>query len=465
VDNLSFRAEFHRALDPLAPPAPWLAAAVREEQQRRRRKMGPVARGARRLAQPSWLLPAVAALLALAIILAIVVGARVLLLNQTVPVKPPQHGLAGPAGCPGWGKNSQRGQGPASDRMTSRSVGWVNGALRTTDGGANWQQEEPDAMLSDAPRGTDPAAYPPGYVDYFLDSNHAWLAYGYPSTGSCFDHVTVVSTSDGGQSWRRSHPVNAAIQADSFLGLQLFFIDPQHGWLMVLGSGRLAPDWFVYTTFNGGIDWQLLQQMPLGSSWCSLEFISLEVGFLGGCQNSSGPSPELTVTRDGGRTWNAVSLPALAGSQQFTVLNPVFFNKDQGVIHISTQVFHDNTSTQSDFLDATDDGGQTWRALPALSIPGYAQSFGFTDPSHFFVLVTDGKGSNSSVYRTADGGRTWSSGGVLPALFQNYPAIMFVDAQHGFVDEPSQQIGASPVAFYQTNDGGRTWKDMHPHLS
>jgi photosystem II stability/assembly factor-like uncharacterized protein len=50
-------------------------------------------------------------------------------------------------------------------------------------------------------------------------------------------------------------------------------------------------------------------------------------------------------------------------------------------------------------------------------------------------------------------------------LFQNYPAIMFVDAQHGFLDEPSQQIGAAPLAFYQTNDGGRTWKDMHPHLS
>jgi photosystem II stability/assembly factor-like uncharacterized protein len=147
------------------------------------------------------------------------------------------------------------------------------------------------------------------------------------------------------------------------------------------------------------------------------------------------------------------------------VLNPIFFNKDQGVIHVSTQSFHHNTSTQSDFLDATDDGGQTWRALPALSIPGYAQSFGFIDPSHFFVLVTDAQGSKSSVYRTTDGGRTWTSGGDLPALFQNSPEIRFVDAQHGFLDEPSQQIGAAPLAIYQTNDGGRTWINMHPRLS
>ncbi|HEX9099882.1 MAG TPA: exo-alpha-sialidase [Candidatus Dormibacteraeota bacterium] len=348
--------------------------------------------------------------------------------------------------------------------MTSRSDGWANGAVRTTDGGAHWQRLAPGSMLSDAPKGTDPKAYPPGYVDYFLDSDHAWLAYSYPSTTSCFDHVTVFSTANGGQSWIRSRPVDAAIQADSSLQLQLDFIDAQNGWLMVLGEGRIAPDWFVYTTTNGGLDWQLLSQVPLMTSFCSVEFISRAVGFLGDCQNTSGPIPALTVTRDGGKTWGTIALPASVGNQ-FNVSEPVFFNQEQGIVHVNAQNFQGNTETPSDYLAVTSDGGQTWAALPQLSIPGYAQAFAFIDINHFFAVVNDGKGQTESIYRTADGGRTWSAAGDLPPLFQSYPQVMFIDSQHGFVDEPSQRIGDGPLAFLSTSDGGRTWRDEHPQVS
>lgn len=422
------------------------------------------ARAARRLGQPEWLLPAVAALVAIAIIVAVVAGAHLLLTNRTVPVRLPQHGLAGPAGCPSWNTNGAGGQGSASDRMTGRSTGWAGGALRTTDGGTHWHQTAPAEMLADAPPGTSPSAYPPGYVDFFLDSNHAWLAYGYPSATSCFDHVTVFSTADGGQMWKRSQPVNAAVQADTNLTLQIFFIDPEHGWLMVLGSGRIAPDWFVYTTADGGRDWQLLTQMPITYSWCSVEFISLLVGFLGGCQDTSGPQPALTMTRDGGRTWQQVSLPASEGGT-YTVLNPTFFDQSHGVIHIGGTVFHDNTSTQSDFLDATDDGGQTWHALPPVSVPVYPQAFAFLDPNHFFVIGSDSKTGDEFIYRSVDAGKTWIQSGTFPPMMQMPPVITFVDGQHGFIDEPSQLLGAGPVALFASSDGGRTWKDMNAHLS
>jgi photosystem II stability/assembly factor-like uncharacterized protein len=409
-------------------------------------------------------MPAIAALLAIAIVIALVASGQLAHFYRPVPVRPPQHGLAAPAGCPGWSASqSNGGAAPASDKMTSLSVGWANGALRTTDGGAHWQRLAPNDMLSDAPKGTDPKAYPPGYVDYFLDSDHAWLAYSYPSTTSCFDHVTVFSTVDGGQSWKRSRPVDAAVKADSSLQLQLYFVDAQNGWLMVLAEGRLVPDWFVYTTTNGGLDWQFLSQIPLMSSWCSVEFISRTVGFLGDCQNTGGPTPHLTVTRDGGKTWASITLPAPVGTQ-FTVTEPVFFNQDQGIIHVTAQTFSGNTETPSDYLATTSDGGKTWSALPP-SIPGYAQAFAFIDTNHFLALVSDGKGSTESIYRTADGGRTWSAAGDLPPLFQTYPEVMFIDSQHGFVDEPSQKIGDGPLALLSTSDGGRTWKDLHPQVS
>ncbi len=464
MDDLSFRAEFHRALDPLAPPAPWLAVAVRDG-LRGRRKARQARRGFRRLNEPAWLLPAIAALLAIAIVIALVAGSRLLHFNQPIPVLPPQHGLAAPAGCPGWSTNSSGQLGQGFDRMTSITTGWAAGALRTTDGGAEWQRMAPDGMLSDAPPGTDRKAFPPGYTDFFLDSNHAWLAYGYPSTTSCFDHVTVFLTADGGRTWKRSNPVNSAIQADKSLQLLLDFVDPQRGWLFVLASGRLAPDWFVYSTANGGVDWQLVSQLPLMSSFCGVHFISGSVGFLGGCPNSGGNAPDLPETRDGGKTWDTVRLPAPAGGQ-FTLDAPVFFDQSRGIIHVTAQTFQGNTETPSDYLAATDDGGLTWRALPPLTLPGYAQAFDFVDPNHFFVLLTDGKGASDSIYETADGGATWSlaSGNLVP-LSQTYPEVMFVDALHGFIDEPAQQMGQGPLSFLATTDGGRTWRGMHPHVT
>lgn len=465
MDDLSFRAQFHRALDPTAPAAPWLAAHVREGLARRRRSVRPGLRGSGRLRQPPGLLPAVAVLLAIAIIIAIVLSSRMLPFNRSIPVFPPQHGLAGPAGCPGWSIGSPGGPGGGGDRMASVSTGWVSGGLRTTDGGAGWTRVLPDAMLSDAPAGTDHRAYPPGYTDYFLDANHAWLAYALPSATSCFDHVTVFATADGGETWKRSHPLEAAIQADTGLQLVLDFVDPQHGWLLVLANGRLAPDWFVYATANGGVDWRPVSQIPLMSSFCSATFVSLQVGFLGGCSNASGPSADLTVTRDGGRTWQDVRLPA-PGEGSLSVGQPHFFDANHGVVHVTVSTTEGNVITPSDLLDATDDGGQTWHALPPVEVTGYSQAFAFADPTHFYDLVGAPKGGSDSVYRSLDGGMTWSPvNESTDAYFMGYSQLLFVDSNHGFIDEPGQQFGQAPHTFLATSDGGRTWKDMHPRLT
>jgi len=466
VDDLSFRAEFHRALDPIAPPAPWLRGAVREGLRRRRGTARPLWRSLRgRLAQPAWLLPAMAVLLVIAIIIAVIAGSRLLHFNQTIPVGPPQHGAAAPAGCPGWSNGPQNGgQEPASDRMVSASTGWAAGALRTTDGGADWRRVLPEELQSDAPPSTNRRFYPPAYVDFFLDANHAWLAYAVPSTTSCFDRLTIYLTTDGGATWRRSHPVQAAIQSDTNLQLRLGFIDAQRGWMFVLASGRLAPDQFVFATTNGGMDWHEVSQIPMFSSFCGVTFIRPAVGFLGGCINQSGPSATLTVTRDGGKTWEVQMLPTSVGSM-FTFTAPVFFDENRGVIHIQAYTMQGNTSVPYDYLDVTADGGQTWRALPPVSLPGYVQAFGFADPTHYLALITGTKGDFETVYRSIDGGATWTEGATVPSMMGQFlPQFDFVDLQHGFVEEPGSQIGSAPAFFFATSDGGKTWRNMHPRV-
>jgi hypothetical protein len=97
VDDRSFRAEFHRALDPVAPPAPWLAAAVRDGLQQRRRTIRRSHRGPRRLNRTGWFLPAlelrgpeaprlmalIAVLLALAIVISMLMVRGLHLLGPT----------------------------------------------------------------------------------------------------------------------------------------------------------------------------------------------------------------------------------------------------------------------------------------------------------------------------------------------------------------------------------------------
>src|ERR1700686_2858570 len=96
VEDLSLRAEFHRALDVVAPPAPWLSASVRDRLRERPRNAR-MRRGAPAPLRPTWLLPLVAALLALALVAALVYGERVLNVKPA-PVHPPPVGQAAPPG-------------------------------------------------------------------------------------------------------------------------------------------------------------------------------------------------------------------------------------------------------------------------------------------------------------------------------------------------------------------------------
>ena len=213
MDDPRLRAEFHLAIDAVAPPAPWLFAVVRDDLRQRSHERPARQAAARVIGRPTWVLPLVAVVLSVAIVLALLFVAVELHPSRTIPVKPPPGPAAG--GCPVWGTQSAGGFVPAPDTMSTASTGWSNGALRTTDGGAHWRDVSPAAMRADAPSGTGKRDYPPSYADFFLDSTHAWIARTYQSVTSCLDHVSVFMTADGGRTWRTSMPVGAAVRADS----------------------------------------------------------------------------------------------------------------------------------------------------------------------------------------------------------------------------------------------------------
>ena len=456
MEDPRLRAEFHRAFDALVPPAPWLAVSLRERFRERR----PDAR-TRPVIRTAWLAPAVAVLLAVAIVAALLYVARSIP-QRTIPVHPPRVGQ-GVLGCPQWSRGSSGGYGYGQDSgwMTSATTGWYGGALRTTDGGAHWRDVSPPAMRADSPSDAGPRPYPPSYAEFFLDSNHAWVARSYSSASSCFDHVTVFSTSDGGRTWEESAPIAAAIQLDTYLQQQITFLDPQHGWLMVMAGGRIAPDSFVYSTTDGGRYWKLVAPLSVISSFCNVRFVSQTTGYVGGCAGSASPTATLTMTRDGGKTWNNVRLPEPFGTT-FGVVSPAFFDQSHGVVWVNTSMTAGNTFNQSGYLVATGDGGRTWQLLGDTP-PGYAMAFEFMDANNFWVLINDQKGGSPALYKTSDGGKSWML--VTNDTLIPYSAkLTFIDQKTGFIFQTGQ-LGEAPKALLVTSDGGRTWKDIHPQIS
>jgi len=105
----------------------------------------------------------------------------------------------------------------------------------------------------------------------------------------------------------------------------------------------------------------------------------------------------------------------------------------------------------------TIDGGKSWQSK---SIPD-TDSLDFRDIAAFgtdtVVAMSIGKGSKSRLYRTLDGGDTWEM------VFQNsyeegfYDAIAFWDGKHGLLQGDPVD---GRLYLLRTSDGGTTWREI-----
>lgn len=109
----------------------------------------------------------------------------------------------------------------------------------------------------------------------------------------------------------------------------------------------------------------------------------------------------------------------------------------------------------------TDDGGITWHNVgPTDSVAlGYSVTSDFLDVQHGWVLVPDPNNMlTGSLFRTADGGSTWSQA-LVPF---GGGALRFLDANDGWMMASlGAGAGSMGVAVYQTTDGGSTWAQAY----
>jgi photosystem II stability/assembly factor-like uncharacterized protein len=197
----------------------------------------------------------------------------------------------------------------------------------------------------------------------------------------------------------------------------------------------------VVHTVNGGRTWkairEVLQYPGNPDGPPALSFSSRPNGWISWC-NAEGP--HLIQTQNGGKNWAA--LPGeWPNDYPCAFFKIVFFDQKSGLGANRQRLFR------------TADGGRTWTQAP-LSATSFVDRIYFLNSQVGWIADTLDKGVD--VLRTTDGGQRWETSHVdRPLKSAQTFDLFFLNANRGWVVAGSTNEGGT--ALYDTLDGGRTW--------
>lgn len=268
---------------------------------------------------------------------------------------------------------------------------------------------------------------------FFVTTDKGWVA---GSKG------TIIHTKDGGATWTAQMGGDPQ-SADPPVRL-LRFLDETHGWAVLGGTGSRVSR--ILRTVDGE-SWEDLGAAPdyVHALAMSSPTEGVAAGYLGMGSNPS----TLLRTRDGGKTWNPVtmcSVKAMVGGLSRDIGCRIgriqFVTPSVGYLVASTMCV--GPCAHPPILGKTEDGGESWRFFLGPGDPEVvgATDLFFTDENTGIVRTTDGKLS-----RTTDGGNTWTG---LLASVGNYGSLIFADPEVGWALEYHERMSF-------TVDGGNRW--------
>lgn len=313
------------------------------------------------------------------------------------------------------------------------SVGWAvagrtsGGRLdvvirRTDDGGSSWKNSAPISLASDIPVGVR-----------FGSLNRGWL-YG---PGLWTSH-------DGGATW-----------ANTQLGGRVLAVAPAGSSLWVLQASCATAEGCPAQLIDVGPDGtgrRPLTGFPQSSTMSGLLRVTPAIAYA----FDSGPdmlSSEIWVTHDAGATWAKQAVPCTPAS--FGV--PALASLDGVVIWLACPT-EPGAGAQEKSIYLSTDGGRTW-ALRARSFDpvegtitkgGYIRQLVLATPAHAFLGL-----SRYPMLVSLDSGKTWRDAGVPNEADGGAISPWFVDSFHGWT-----ATFGHDRHLWRTLDGGATWSEL-----
>ncbi len=276
--------------------------------------------------------------------------------------------------------------------------------LKTIDGGLNWYtteqtEENVSAFIS----------------IYFVDEKTGFAS---KSNGDFY------GTTDKGESWQYTHNMEVGIES-------IYFIDSETGY----AGGE---EGILLTTNDGGLSWEsigFLEGRFFDATIQGIHFNDKNRGF------TVGQRGRITMTTDGGQSWTE---------------NGFTFD------HIKQLDFPSSTTgyaLTSNEISKTEDNGATWINLGSPLSENKTKSLQFIDEQIGYAIVGGNRISDPSlyVYKTADGGNSWSptnQGNPLEAEI-DINALYFINENVGYA---TGNTFARVFRIFKTTDGGDTWK-------
>lgn len=311
--------------------------------------------------------------------------------------------------------------------------------VRTNDGGITWYNVTPSAITN--------AGY--NVQLSFLDNNNVWI--NVPDVSNYPNGGTMYRTSDGGLTWSSS--------ASPFSKADIQFLDTNNGWALAdLGVGAGSNAVAVYQTTDGGSTWNLKfiddpnqanagDSLPLSGLKYGITPINMQTAWVYGTIYSSG-SVYVFRTDDGGANWTPISLPLPQGVEnaqlsfekvQFVTANDAFMTMRIALDESKMAVYVSN------------DAGTTW-TLTTTPIP-VGGSADFLSANEAVIY------NGQQFYVTRDAANTWNTISPDVVFGDTFAMMDFVNINTGWVITLDS---ANHRSLYRTTDGGSTWSPVIP---
>jgi hypothetical protein len=329
-------------------------------------------------------------------------------------------------GATGWGIGS-----PSGDD---------NQVLLTQNSGNLWDDVSPP----------EPALASKHAAGYFLDRHTGWVVYYPTSETSPSAHTFYTwNTTNDGASWTQSATQSLDISSSVDYPPFVDFVSANTGWILLRHgpAGMHSYPAYLMRTTNGGSSWTEVSGGGIhGCNKTGMDFVDVSTGWLT-YNNCPVTGARLSITTNGGATWNhtllpePASYPGLFSSGGCYSHSPNLLSATTGGLVLTCNV----SGSPVDYFYVTTNGGASWISVPYPGGPLYMM-----DTVTMFAMGRE-------QHRSVDGGVNWT-----------VTSIVSWDGQFSFVT-PLYVWGvaeaAGAYALVHSVNGTSSWAQLTPMLA